>query len=389
MSKVAHESQKIYFGLDISQKNIEIFSLIGEEGRSLGKIPNTRESLEGFFDPIPASSASSITVVLETGTHSAWISRCLERRGYEVIVAHARDLAFIYKDDKKSDRIDAEKLARMARADKNLLHPVKLMDQKRQEALLAIKARDLLVGKRTSILNAIRGFLRSFGIDDTDYTHETINQMYPTLPKEIRLNMRGLFTALTALNKCIKEYDRRIAKIAQSYPETQTLQQIRGVGPLIALTFALVIGNPNRFSSRECSSYTGLAPKRDQSGEVDKQLGISKCGNKLLRRLLIQGAQYIMGPFGEDCDLRDFGQRIAQRGGSIAKKKAKVAVARKMAITMLALWRTPEVAYDPHFKANRRRKKCPDMNFHGGDGTGIGSDELKRAHSRRSPSRLH
>ena len=356
MNKVACESKKIYFGLDISQKTIEIFSLIGEKGRSLGKISNTRESLEGFFDQLPAP-ASSITVVLETGTHSAWISRCLEERGYEVIVAHARDLAFIYKGDKKSDRIDAEKLARMARADKKLLHPIKLMDRERQEALLAIKARDLLVRQRTSILNAIRGFLRSFGIDDTDYTHETINRMYATLPKEIRLNLRELFAALTAMNTGIKNYDKRIAKIAQKYPETNILQQIKGIGPLIAMAFALIIGDPRRFTTRECSSYVGLVPKRDQSGEVDKQLGISKCGNKLLRRLLVQGAQYVMGPFGADCDLRDFGQRIAQRGGSIAKKKAKVAVARKLAITMLALWRAPEVAYDPHFKANRRRNK--------------------------------
>ena len=88
---------------------------------------------------------------------------------------------------------------------------------------------------------------------------------------------------------------------------------------------------------------------------MDKQLGITKCGNNLLRRLLVQGAQYIMGPFGEDCDLQDFGNKIAQRGGSIARKKAKVAVARKLAITMLALWRNPNVAYDPHFKRNRKK----------------------------------
>ena len=354
MNNLSHEAEKIYFGLDVSQKTIEVFTLMGEEGLSKGKISNSRQCLEDFFDKFPVS-ASAITIALETGTHSAWISRCLEKRGYEVIVANARDLAFIYKGDKKSDRIDAEKLARVARADKKLLHPVKLMDRKRQEALLAIKARDLLVKQRTCIINAIRGFLRSFGIDDTEYSHETINDLYPKLPKEIRRNLRGMFTALTTINSSLKDYDRRIAKIAQSYPETQTLQQIKGVGPLIALTFALIIGSPERFNSRGCSAYTGLAPKRDQSGEVDKQLGITKSGNGLLRRLLVQGAQYIMGPFGEDCDLRNFGNRIAQRGGRIARKKAKVAVARKLAITLLALWRNPDVAYDPHFKTNRRR----------------------------------
>ena len=282
MNNLSHDAEKIYLGLDVSQKTIEIFAVMGEESLPMGKIPNNSQGLEEFFDKVPAP-ANAITVALETGTHSAWISRCLEKRGIEVIVAHARDLAFIYSGDKKSDRIDAGKLARMARADKKLLHPVKLMDRKRQEALLAIKARDLLVKERTCTINSIRGLLRSFGIDDAEYSHETINQMYSTLPKEIQTNLQGLFTALTAMNNCIKDYDRRIAKIAQEYPETRTLQQIKGVGSLIALTFALIIGDPNRFNSRGCSSYTGLAPRRDQSGEMDKQLGISKCGNKLLR----------------------------------------------------------------------------------------------------------
>ena len=356
MNNVSQEQEKIYFGLDISQKTIEIFALKGEKGVPFGKILNNQKSLNDFFDKVPFPS-KTITVALETGTHSAWISRLLEARGYDVIVAHARDLAFIYKGDKKSDRIDAEKLARMARADKKLLHPVKLMDKKRQEDLIAIKARDLLVRQRTNIINSIRGFVRSLGIEDVEYSHETINQMYDTLPSEIQQNLRGLFETLTAINSSIKNYDKRIEKLAKDYSETKTLQQIKGVGPLIALSFALIIGDPQRFSSRECAAYIGLIPKRDQSGEVDKQLGITKCGNKLLRRLLVQGAQYIMGPFGEDCDLRDFGNRIAIRGGSIARKKAKVAVARKLAITMLALWRNPDVAYDQHFKSNHKRVK--------------------------------
>ena len=356
MSNVSLEQKKIYFGLDISQKTIEIFALKGEKGVSFGKISNNQKSLAEFFNKVPAAP-ESITVALETGTHSAWVSHQLEECGYEVIVAHARDLAFIYKGDKKSDRIDAEKLARMARADKKLLHPVKLMDRKRQEDLIAIKARDLLVRQRTNIINSIRGFVRSLGMEDAEYSHETINQMYEQLPPEIQQNLRGLFETLTAVNISIKNYDKRIEKLAKNYPETQILQQIKGVGPLIALSFALIISDPKRFSSRECAAYIGLVPKRDQSGDVDKQLGISKCGNKLLRRLLVQGAQYIMGAFGEDCDLRDFGNRISQRGGSIARKKAKVAVARKLAITMLALWRNPEVPYDHHFKNNHRRMK--------------------------------
>ena len=212
MNNVSQKPEKIYFGLDISQKNIEIYALKGEKGVSFGKITNTRQGLVEFFNKLPWAS-ESIVVALETGTHSAWISHLLEVRGYEVIVAHARDLAFIYKGDKKSDRIDAEKLARVARADKKLLHPVKLMDVKRQEDLLAIKARDLLIKERTCIINAIRGFLRSFGIDDTEYSHETINQMYEVLPEEIRQNLRGLFETLKSINVSIKNYDKRIERI--------------------------------------------------------------------------------------------------------------------------------------------------------------------------------
>ena len=135
MNNVSSKQEKIYFGLDISQKTIEIFALKEENGIPCGKILNNQKSLTEFFEKVPAKP-EAITVALETGTHSAWISRQLEARGYEVIVAHARDLAFIYKGDKKSDRIDAEKLARLARADKKLLHPVKVIDKKRQADLL-------------------------------------------------------------------------------------------------------------------------------------------------------------------------------------------------------------------------------------------------------------
>jgi transposase len=220
MNNVSQKQEKIYFGLDISQKTIEIFALKGEKGVSFGKIPNNQESLTEFFAQIPAKP-ETITVVLETGTHSAWINRLLESCGYDVIVAHARDLAFIYKGDKKSDRIDAEKLARMARADKKLLHPIKVIDKKRQEDLLAIKARDLLVKQRTGIVNAIRGFLRSMGIDDSIYSHEVINDIYSELPKEIQENLRGLFSTLTAIDNNIKEYDKRIRKIAKDYPNCE------------------------------------------------------------------------------------------------------------------------------------------------------------------------
>ena len=356
VTNVQPKAEKIYIGMDISQETIEVYVLSNGYGKSFGKIDNNPNSINTFLDYIK-EPAASIVVAIETGTHSTWIARVIKGRGSEVIVANARDLAFIYKSEKKSDRTDAEKLARMARADQKLLSPVNVIDEDRQKALVSIKSREILMRNRTIIVNCLRGQLRYLGISDKGYTSETINDIYPTLPKDLKGLFKPLFATLTTLTNQIKEYDRLIEKIAKKYPETQTLQQIKGVGPITSLAFALIIGDPKRFTTEQCASYIGLVPKRDQSGDVDKQLGITKCGNILLRKYLVQCAQYVMGPFGEDCDLRDFGQRLMQRGGSIAKKKAIIAIARKIAITMLVLWKNPDTKYDPHYKSNRKKTK--------------------------------
>ena len=354
---VQSKCRKIYVGMDISLLSIEIYVLLNaNEGKSFGKIGNTEEEINNFFDGFTDPN-DTIVAVLETGTHSTSIARLLKNRGCEVIVANARNLAFIYKSDKKNDKVDAEKLARMAHYDPKLLSPVNIIDEDRQKALIAIKSRDELMKTRTSIINNIRGQLRHLGISDKGYTSEIINQIYEILPEQDKPLFRGLFVSLTAITEQIKYYDKLIEKISETYSETQIMQQIKGVGPLTSLHFALIIGDPKRFSSQQCASYVGLVPKQDQSGEVDKQLGITKSGNKMQRRYLVQCAQYMLGPFGEDCDIRDWGLRLMQRGGGIAKKKAIIAVARKIAITMLALWKNPDIKYDPHYKNNRKKTK--------------------------------
>jgi len=126
------------------------------------------------------------------------------------------------------------------------------------------------------------------------------------------------------------------------------MRQIVGIGPITALTFRLTIGDPERFAdSRDVGAYLGLVPKRDQSGKLDKQMGISKAGDAYLRRLLVSAAQYVLGPFGKDCDLRKHGLELEGRGGRGAKKKAVVATARKLAVLMHALWKK-DADYKPH-----------------------------------------
>ena len=144
------------------------------------------------------------------------------------------------------------------------------------------------------------------------------------------------------LTEKIKEFDKKILALCEEkYPATASLRQIGGVGPITALTYLLVVGDHERFAkSRDVGAYFGLVPKRDQSGGLDKELRISKAGNRYMRTLLVGAAQYILGPFGPDCDLRRHGLKLADRGGRGAKKKAVVATARKLSVVLHRLWVT-------------------------------------------------
>ena len=125
------------------------------------------------------------------------------------------------------------------------------------------------------------------------------------------------------------------------------LKQLKGVGDLIATAYVLTIEDPHRFrKSRDAGCFVGLQPGRRNSGESEPQMRISKEGDEYLRTLLVQGAHYILGPFGEDSDLRRWGKKLAARGGKNAKKRAVVAVARKLAVLLHRLWVSGEV-YEP------------------------------------------
>jgi len=151
-----------------------------------------------------------------------------------------------------------------------------------------------------------------------------------------------------SLNERIKEYDRRIEEMAkQTFPEVALLQQVKGVGELIALTYVLTIEDPHRFrKSRDVGCFLGLRPGRRNSGQSEPQMHISKEGDRYLRTLMVQGAHYILGPFGEDGDLRRWGRKLAERGGKNAKKRAVIAVARKLAVLLHRMWVSGEV-YKP------------------------------------------
>ena len=303
------------------------------ETRSIG---SERNALRRLAKKYPKSR-----VVIECGIQSPWISRFLTENGMKVIVANARKVRAIWDQDFKSDTRDAEMLARLGRADPKLLRPIRHGSEQAQKELLSIKLRDTLVRRRLDIINAIRGTLKSLGhpVSNPDPArfHKIVLE---EVPAEQHSVIEPLVKVLSELSQQIKGYDKMIKQAAEAHPAAKHLQQIVGIGPITSLYFVHKIEDPQRFKRvRDIAPYLGLCPKRDQSGDCDKQLRITKAGDTYLRKLLVSAAQYILGPFGKDCALRSFGLRLCERGGPRAKKKAVVAVARKLAVLMISLWK--------------------------------------------------
>lgn len=347
----------ITIGMDLGDKKHQICVLDFEANiLAVQQIDNTEVALTEFY-----GRYKSATVAIEAGTHSPWVSRLLDKLGHTVLVGNPRKLRAIWDSNEKDDIRDAEMLARIARFDRNLLYPIQHRNEQSQADLALIKAREMLVKCRSKLINHVRGSVKPLGgrMPSCDakvfYKHAPLH-----IPEILKPALEPVIEQIERLSHMIKEYNRQIEKLSsERYQETNTLRQINGVGPLTALAFILIIEEHRRFSSsRDVGPFLGLTPKRDQSGEIDKQLRITKAGNTYLRKLLVNCAHYILGPFGTDCDLKRFGlKKMGKGGGKIAKRRAVVAVARKLAVLMHRLWRTGEI-YEPFFQQNNQLQRA-------------------------------
>ncbi len=295
-------------------------------------------------------------VALEVGTLSAWVSELLKDLGHVAIVANARKLRMIFQSDSKNDRLDSEQLARVARMDPKLLYPIEHRERSSRADLGVMRSRDMLVSTRTRLVNHIHGVLKSFGHRVKKYAAPGFHrQVAGQIPEELLPALQPLLDTLAAISERVLGLDGEIRRLSTKvYPETALLKQVGGVGPISALCYVLTIEDPRRIKrSRNVGAYLGLRPKQRQSGLRDPELRITKAGDRDLRRLLVQCAQQILGPFGKDSDLRSWGLKLASRGAATAKKKAVIAVARKLAVLLHRLWLTGEV-YEPMRNTNRR-----------------------------------
>jgi transposase len=352
MSDGSRERMKMTAGMDLGDKYSHLCLIDTENGEVIeeSRLRTNPEAMRRRFN-----SEQPLHVAIEVGTHSPWASRLLAECGHEVLIANPRKTRLIHGERRKTDKLDAEKLARLARADPELLYPVEHRGEDSQAHLAVVHSREALIRSRTQMINHVRGTVKSFGHRLPKCSAPSFHKKAPGhLPSELAEALGPIVETIGSLTEKIKGYDRRIEELAtERYPETRLLRQVPGVGSLTALTFVLTLEDPRRFAkSRSVGAYLGLAPGIDQSGEQDPQKRISGEGDEMLRRLLVSSAHYILGPFAPDSDLRRHGEKLAERGGKNARKRAVVAVARKLSVLLHRLWVSAEV-YEPLRNARR------------------------------------
>lgn len=325
-------------GLDLGDRYSH-YCLLNQEGEVVeeGRMQSTEAALRRHLEGAPR-----LRVALESGTHSPWVSRLLRGLGHQVMVANARKISAITASASKNDRNDAELLARFAAHDPRLLSPVEHRSPERQRDLNLIHVRGTLVRARTLLINALRGLVKSAGGRLPACSSESFAvRVRASVPPGLAAAATPLIEQVAQLNGQIGSLDGQIEKLADEYPEIGLLRTVPGVGPVVASAYVLTLERPRAaLSNRAAGAFLGLRPAQSQSGEADPQRRITREGNTYLRSLLVQSAQYILGRFGPDSALRRWGLKLAATGGKRGKKRALVAVARKLAVLLHSMWRS-------------------------------------------------
>ena len=310
-----------------------------------GVLANTKAELEAFFRKFPG-----IEIGMETGAHTRWIATLAAASGCRPVVGNARKLASIYENSHKSDRRDAEEIAHLVQDNKKYFSPVHLRDEEHQLLLQIAEGRDRCVRSRGDLIRHIRGIAKAMGAAlpsnwSTATFAERLRERLPALPQTFReFPVESMVAAINALSEAIKDYERQMDRYtAEHFPEeVNRLQTIPGVGRIVSNVFVAVIGDPQRFRRpRDAGPYLGLTPGRDSSSEKDETKAISKEGNPFARWILIEAANRILADNSPDTDLKRLGERIiGDHPTKIRRRRAKVAIARELAVVMLAMLRT-------------------------------------------------
>jgi transposase len=328
---------EVYVGLDVSDKSTHLCVVDGSGDVIWSGACATDP--EVIARTLRTRAAGLARVILETGPLSAFLYHGLVERQVPVTCACARHAKGVLSARvNKSDPHDAEGLAQMART--GWFKAVRIKAETTHMDRARLKIREQLIAARQAIAGQLRGLLKLFGLRLGQATTpakraERLRMLFALRP-ELEPIMAPLIESLVALEAQIARATKLLAAQAAADPVTQRLMTAPGVGPITALVFKSSIEDPERFARGEdAGAFAGLAPRRNQSGERDYKGRISRAGDPMLRRALYEAANVLLGRVKRPCALRDWGKRLAETKGT---KRARVAVARKLAVLLHRLW---------------------------------------------------
>ena len=324
-------------GIDLHNKSSEVCVLdAGGAVSERARIPTTEKALRRWF-----GGRERARICVEASGISPWVARLLTELGHEVVVANAQRVRLIAESTLKNDTVDAETLARLVRMDPALLCPIRHRKEETQRLRGMLRVRRSLVNNRTACLNTARGLLRSFGYRMPGQRPERLARALAVgkVPEVLCALVAPLVATARELDGRIQALDEEVIEAGHAFPEVERFQQVPGVGPLVALAFVLCIEDPGRFhSSRDIPSFLGLRPRMRESAEHSHFGSITRQGDTEMPKLLVQVAHGCLRS-RQDSDLKRWAERLA---GRIGKKKAVVAMARKLAVVLHHLWVTGE-----------------------------------------------
>ena len=329
----------IYAGLDVSDKTTHI-CVVDAEGAVL------RRDVQASDPDVLAKWLNKhcpglVRVVLETGPLSTFLYHGLVERGVPAVCICARHAKkALSARVNKSDVNDAESLAQLCRT--GWFKPVHMKAGATHIDRAALKIRAQLVTSRNAFANQLRGMLKLFGlrmgmVTTPNKRRERLDALFTQRP-DLRPVFQPLVESIEALEAQLTKSGKLLGARAAADPIATRLMSVPGVGPLTALAFKASVEDPGRFvKSSDVGAYAGLTPRRNQSGERDYKGHISKAGDPMLRHALYEAANSILSRLKRPCALQSWGKRLAQTKGP---KRARVAVARKLAALLHKLWRS-------------------------------------------------
>jgi len=328
---------EVYVGMDVSLKDTSICVVDGS-GRVVceGTVVSEPEAIAEYID---AKARGAKRIGLETGPTTTWLWHELRSLGLPVICIDARHAkAALSLQINKSDRNDAVGLARIIQT--GWYKEVQVKRLSSHEVRAVLNSRALLVKIKRDLENQIRGMMKNLGLRIGKAGGNVFSRRVEELVREqtlLREAVRPLLAVRESVRREIADLHRRLLTLAREDEVSRRLMTVPGIGPINALAFQAMIDDPFRFRrSRSVGAYVGLTSRRHASGEVDWTGRISKCGDRMVRTYLFEAAGVLLTRVPQWCALKAWGLRLAKRVGF---KKAKVAVARKLAVILHRMWR--------------------------------------------------